>query len=81
MQWIPNIFWKCWNLIYGISEKCQKFIVQKILEIKSQHLTWDGPIITDKIRSTLLNDEYGGYGILLLTSLVKWKCTLAAADN
>ena len=52
-----------------------------MLEIKSQHLTWGEPIITDKIRSTLLNDEYGGYGMLLLTSLVKWKCTLAAADN
>ena len=36
-----------------------------MIKIKSQHLTWGGPIITDKIRSTLLNDEYGGYGMLL----------------
>ena len=26
MQWISDIFWKCWNLIYGISEKCWNFI-------------------------------------------------------
>ena len=43
MQWISNIFWKSWNLIYGISEKYQKFIIYKMLEIKSQHLTWGGP--------------------------------------
>ena len=26
MQWISDIFWKCWNLIHSISEKCPKFI-------------------------------------------------------
>ena len=36
-------FWKCWKLCYSISEKCWKFITSKILEIKSQHLTWVGP--------------------------------------
>ena len=36
---ISSIFWKCWNLIYGISEKCQTFIKKRMLEIKSRHFT------------------------------------------
>ena len=44
MQWISSIFWKCWKLCYSISEKCWKFIASKMLQIKSRHLTWCGPI-------------------------------------
>ena len=40
MQWIFSIFRKCYN----ISKKCWKFITWKMLEIKSRHLTWVGPI-------------------------------------
>ena len=37
-------FWKCWKLCHSISKKCWKFIASKILEIKSRHLTWVGPL-------------------------------------
>ena len=42
MQWISSIFWKCWKLCYSISKKCWKFIASKMIEIKSQHMTWGG---------------------------------------
>ena len=37
------IFWKCYKLNSNISENCWKFIASKMLELKSQHLTWGGP--------------------------------------
>ena len=43
MQWICDFFGKCLILIFSISKKCLKFIASKMLEIKSQHLTWGGP--------------------------------------
>ena len=45
MQWISSIFCKCYKLNSSISEKCWKFIASKMLEIKSWHLTWGGPMI------------------------------------
>ena len=66
MKWISDIFWKCWNLIYSISEKCWKIITWKMLEIKSRYLTWGGPIIADNL-------EYGPTQVkcrLLISSII-----------
>ena len=40
MQWISSIFWICYKLNSSISEKCQKSIASKMLEIKCRHLIW-----------------------------------------
>ena len=42
MQWISDILQKCHKSNSSISKKCRKFIAWKMLEIKSQHLTWVG---------------------------------------
>ena len=47
MQWISDIFQKSYKLDSSISKKCWKFIASKMLEIKSQHLTWGGPYSHD----------------------------------
>ena len=51
MQWISGIFWKCLNSIYSISKKCLEFIASKMLEIKSRHFTWGGPICIINVSS------------------------------
>ena len=44
MQWIYDILQKHHKLNSSIFKKCQKFITNKMLEIKSQHLTLAGPM-------------------------------------
>ena len=70
MQWITSIFQKRLNLSYSISEKCWKFIASKMLEIKSQHLTWVGPLCVNVLQMFFALTERGDGQVLC--SSIEW---------